>query len=427
MDFIDLPELKSEDFAELISADWKKFNKDTKYLKKELNESIRVTEHLMPYIFGKTTDEDFISDWLAFILSPHLNSIGVEPLNQLLDCANIQNRLSETDIVYVDSERPGEYHKTREVFLSTNDRIDFLIEAKHEGEDFVIAIENKVFSGLSKKNQLTSYTKELKRKYPSRPIYMIFLAIRKTIASIDKEDFGDFIPVAHEDFINRIKSIPINPINNLRASFLFCEYIKNMETNILRQEENAMEISNDIIDFICSNSVVINQMITTRGALFSEIRKRIYTKINEECFNSGYENSGIEGSKNWCYWYKKDWAYGNNLHFEVLFPDGSTRLDNNNMIDNEGRVEVSLCVHFEGKTPSLNDVRSRVNQMIKGKEYIPSSKYSIVRNTRNLFATKLVNSNRIDDTSSLDSLCKTLAEEMEKVKRVYESALDELQ
>lgn len=40
--------------------------------------------HLLSDIFNKSGNENFMSDWLSFILNPEVNSIGMKPLQALI-------------------------------------------------------------------------------------------------------------------------------------------------------------------------------------------------------------------------------------------------------------------------------------------------------------------------------------------------------
>jgi len=69
-------------------------------------------------IFNKRYDENYISDYLAFILDPYRNGIGTQPLNMILDYFTEEdNSLSKEDNIEIN----------REFTLSNNRRIDLLI------------------------------------------------------------------------------------------------------------------------------------------------------------------------------------------------------------------------------------------------------------------------------------------------------------
>ncbi len=45
---------------------------------------VRPKRITIPEIFGRSDDENFISDYVAYILDPYRNGIGIEPLQALL-------------------------------------------------------------------------------------------------------------------------------------------------------------------------------------------------------------------------------------------------------------------------------------------------------------------------------------------------------
>ena len=118
--------------------------------------------HLMPTVFGKNGNENFISDWLAFILNPAVNSVGVQPLNLLLELLdNGDAGIVLSDSAETDMGNTGEYSSCRECYLDgdNDNRIDLLFKVEDGDEKYLFAIENKVYAGPSKNNQLGEYNK----------------------------------------------------------------------------------------------------------------------------------------------------------------------------------------------------------------------------------------------------------------------------
>ena len=69
----------------------------------------------IPVIFGRSYDENFISDYLAYILDPDRNGIGDEPLVRLLELVVPEAEMPDIEVVEI----------TREYSLGSG-RIDLL-------------------------------------------------------------------------------------------------------------------------------------------------------------------------------------------------------------------------------------------------------------------------------------------------------------
>lgn len=323
-------------------------------------------EHLMPMIFKKTTDENFLSDWLAYILNPKINSLGVKPLNILLKpLFNIElSDNCETDMGDV-----GEYSACREVYLNSNNRIDFLFSVTDNNleEKYLIGIENKIMAGESKPDQLKIYSDliekltkrktnntELKKYFGYENILLIFL----TIDGYNSNSPGKFKAFSHKTFIENLKKIPTNPLENLRASFLVNEYIKNMEDYIVNNQydENFEKLANEDISLIANNILNIKKIIKEKENIENNIRYYIYKSVNDKCFDScqnGYTAKYSESkdltNKKYNYWYKNDWNNNGNIHYEILFA--------NDTFDNDGIVNVKIVLHVED-----NDERNQLKK-----------------------------------------------------------------
>ena len=77
------------------------------------------TRETIPALFKRTYDENFISDYLAYILDPSRNGIGTEPLQALLSLAFDYDSDMDLDNAIIDRE-----HTFKDSSLG---RIDLLI------------------------------------------------------------------------------------------------------------------------------------------------------------------------------------------------------------------------------------------------------------------------------------------------------------
>lgn len=388
--------------------------------------SSKSIEHLMPMIFKKTSDENFLSDWLAYILNPKINSLGTKPLNILLKpLFNIElSENCETDMGDV-----GEYSACREVYLNSNNRIDFLFSVidNNSEEKYLIGIENKINSGLSKPDQLEEYSRlinsipkgksempelnpELEKYVDYENILLIFLTkdnLTKDNGYPDKP--GKFKAFTHKTFIEELKKIPTNPLNNLRASFLINEYINNMEDYIVNNQydENFKKLMDEDISLIANNIPIINDIFKEKENIEKNIRYYIYKSVNEKCFDScqsGYTAKYLEledfYKKSYNLWYKEDWNNNRNIHYEILF--------NNNFFTDDGIVKVEIVLHVEN-----NSEKEQLKKYLKGQ--------NIEKNVIKRYNA----SKKIIDKESIIQLSNEVVDKMKHLIKEWDESLDD--
>ena len=140
----------------------------------------------VPEIFNKQWGENFISDYLAYVLDPNLNGVGYVFINELAS-------LIEKETVICSDK--SEVIINREKVLDDG-RIDFLIEIDKE---IIIAIENKT---ISKEigGQTTYYYNRIIEKYPKKDYkhYFIFLN-----PNGEKAECNEFITITYSDIFNK--------------------------------------------------------------------------------------------------------------------------------------------------------------------------------------------------------------------------------
>ena len=151
---------------------------------------------------------------------------------------------------------------TREYCTPDNKRIDLVIE----GDDFVIAIENKIFHILN--NDLQVYQKTIVDKYHNnKHKIFIVLSIKREITS------GSFLNITYDDFFKRLKQnigqYAVNA-NNQYLTYLL-DFIKTIENHY------KMEITNrEMFDFIISNEDTINDINGQRNILDNQLKKLVW-------------------------------------------------------------------------------------------------------------------------------------------------------
>ena len=312
------------------------------------------TEHLMSDVFNKAWNENFNSDWLAFILNPHVNSVGMAPLNALLslyfqNAGKTQDYNELTENADVDMGDPGSYSDCREQVLDDHNRIDFLFTISDATGNYLVAIENKIGSGLSKNDQLEQYEQLLNGYIKNEklkgytPIY-IYL----TLSDKKPEPYnGSFVPIAHWQLVNEFKKIPTDPIKHLRESFLIKEYINNMEERIM--DTQSTNFTDEEIKLLGNNAHEIDVLYGKKTALAQQIRQEVYKYVEEKLFE-GYCTSGTY-TKEWFYFYKSSWPWS--VHYEILFyKDKDNKCD---VFDKNGNASVCVCFHTEHRNKGLID------------------------------------------------------------------------
>lgn len=217
-----------------MAATTQMINSDIKFLEFKLGEikksyaAVRESSKrriTIPAIFNRSGDENFISDYLAYILNPEINGIGIEPLQTLLS-------LAYDNVIDIEL---GEIYIIREYTFRNNSsygRIDFVIELGEEGENGVIAIENKIYASEGY-NQTTSYVKGLQSDYDGRDLYFIFLTPTGTPATAP-----EFKAVSYENLVRDLREIQYPVLVDIHKTILWEDFLYHLEEYIVMSNLN---------------------------------------------------------------------------------------------------------------------------------------------------------------------------------------------
>lgn len=320
-------------------------------------------------IFGKSKNENFISDWLAYLLA---NNEAV--LSSILNILNIE---------YSNQE----YLVNREYVFENGRRIDFLIES----EDFVIGIENKIDS-YEQVNQLKDYSIELDKYADGKTCIKILLKPRDHAI---QAGYG-FSVMNYEDLLEKLKMIQADFIKDLRGSFLLLDFIKHMEENIVSKENEF--VFNEWTEYISKYSdqikTITKAVETEERNVLDYIKDKVLALVdNENEWSFGvtrYEKSYIQ-------FFKKAWDLSPNIHYEIK------RKDNNTL-----PTEMQLRIDIE---------RGKIQEKDKIKDHLGLEKHI---NYFEIF--KLDYSSEKSFEISVDLMVNRLAELIEK----YTDKIDEL-
>ena len=293
--------------------------------------SIKQLTNTLAHIFRHDYKENFISDWLAFLLNP-IYMETVEPLERLLHRAGFYD---------FNANLSDEIEIEREYTFADGRRIDFLIHIN----DQIIAIENKIWSGLQD-NQLKDYSKQIRdlcKKEGINTYYCVFLCPQKNQIFTDKENisFFDFKTITYEDLINDFKEIRLNCINNLRAAVLMQDFITHTEEYIV--SNNSLDINIfETLNFINEYSDKIEKLNAQVKSSREIFDKNIKAKMIELAPKD--ENKWDVNQNNGYYYqlYQDYWNKEHQVHFELL----PVKIDGKNIFPPQ---ELQLVLHTREK------------------------------------------------------------------------------
>jgi hypothetical protein len=187
----------------------------------------------------------------------------------------------------------------REYSTPDNKRIDLVIE----GEDLVVAIENKIFHWLN--NDLGIYEQTIINNFSkcNNKIFIV-LSIKKEITT------GSFVSITYEAFFKRLKQnlgdYAVNA-NNQYVTYLL-DFIKTIENHYKMED-----INKEMFDFIISNKDTINDINQQKNILQNKLNNLVW-QISE---NISLETANV---KKWI-WEKKT------IVFDFSFDDITISVD----------------------------------------------------------------------------------------------------
>jgi len=369
----------------------------------------------MACIFHKEYAENFLSDWLAFVLDPERNGIGLEPLRILLDLAEYKKVI--TDNAKVDIKR--EY-----IFPQNCRRIDFIIIVDDEE---LIAIENKI-NHREGPNQLKDYSlnlDEFKKPGKINPITdnsMNIDGITKILLKPESNEIkptNDFVKVSYEDLIKKFKMLQLNFIDDLRAAFFVKEFIIHMEEYIMTIDK-SFKIDPTLLKIIENKKMLdeINKKYNKENTNFRDhIRSQFALEFNSEedwIVNNSHSRYIQIYKESWeeckihfeMFINSKDWLSNDEkcilvLHYESKSENSKVHIDELKGINFEFSSEVII------KDKSSNKSKTETETEIC-KYTINNAFYDEIGINRNLKEiVKFFTGMRDTYTSKIDSICST--------------------
>ncbi len=270
----------------------------------------RSPTNTLAHIFKQDNGENFISDWLAFLLDPVC--VGtIEPLQLLLNIAGINNvSLSKFDDIVIEREHD----------FKDGGRIDFLITVNN---DTIIAIENKIWSGFQP-NQLERYRKALEtiKKNDNNEIlqyYGICIFPEKNEISKNLNEIlnNGFMPVSYEKLVNGFKSVHLNCIDNMRAAVLLQDFITHMEEYILVSGNYNLDIER--LEFLNEYKDSLDKLNQKRNADKQNFAGFIKQQMKNQIAEKDRSEWKTNKSDNYYYQLMKIGWEKHLVHFEILY------------------------------------------------------------------------------------------------------------
>ncbi|MDD5456758.1 MAG: PD-(D/E)XK nuclease family protein [Candidatus Margulisbacteria bacterium] len=269
-----------------------------------LSGPIKKTETI-PVIFNRQYDENFFSYYLAFVLNPAKNGIGLAPIKKLMSIFQMDSDLEEDCDVTID----------REYMFENNRRIDILINVD---DKILIGIENKLYAGEGG-NQTFDYNKSLNILAEEKG--MKTLKIFLSPNGIKPKNDG-FHELSYKKLIERFKEIKFDYFKDIRKSFLFYELITHVE-EYMDIKKNFKEFSGKTKFYLQKDTIAV---IKALKDAFMEDLKQFVASI-EEHTRIFFSSKGLDSEKmefkfkterDWQNFYKNEWAgQGFFVHFEI--------------------------------------------------------------------------------------------------------------
>lgn len=344
------------------------------------------------HIFRKESQENFISDWIAYLIDP-ISFGNAEPLNVLLEVAGFDDCIDKNGIIEI----------SREKTFDDQRRIDFYIET----EELIIGIENKIWSGLGY-HQLQDYSKSLEKLSKGKEIRKILLLPQNNMSiNLNKNNsdisVSEFVSVTYEDFTNALKNLQINFIENLRSSFLLQDFITYVEEYFMDSNVD-MKKNFDMVSFLFEHKNQLKELETCKNNLQTQFVESVVKKL-AEAFDEEIWKIKFPKTGSYFQLFKDLPGWGAPVHFE-LYPT-----------DRFPCESIQVVLHTrEGKNARNNKTERLYNLQVEVEDYI-QKKYS-----QNEFEIDYENGLELYN-KSLDKVFSVLKDVVEKFTNIVDDEI----
>lgn len=301
-------------------------------------------------------DENFISDWLAFIFNPEINGMGNKPICSLINSLDIsKSNVQNEDIKIGWSNDIKEFKDTvneqkfigieREKVIDDNKRIDVLIKYSNTW----IIIENKINSkenGTQTRNYyryIMKKKKETEKELTSGKINVIFIYLKPNYNKSEPSD-ENFIPLTYSQLFMQICKINEHDYNEKEMyKYKYLEELERMMKNYMKEEEfdlnniaiktyinYSKEIASIEEQYSNNNKILVQKIVTEIENLFNKDNRYEINKKNNDTLIQIGRITWKNENKNGLF---------NGIHYEVSLKNNILGFEN---------VELSIALHIEG-------------------------------------------------------------------------------
>jgi hypothetical protein len=301
----------------------KTVNKILKYLP-DNNKKIKT----IPQIFNKTYDENFISDFLAYVLDPLQNGIGIEPLIKLIEDynksgVNILKNLRLMDKLNIKI--------SREYTFPSGRRIDILININDE---LIIGIENKIFSG-ELDSQTEDYGNSIYNNFPECEYVLLFLTPKGVKPKSDM-----FFSISYKQLISKLSKAKFDYRDDIRKKIIFDEFILHVEEYMMsKKSKNISEQTRLFLEY--------RETIEKLDQYFKQDSIMVFEEfegILKSIFEGTEWNFNIKQDRGWHAVYKDSW------NIEGLYIHHEFWISNENILT---KPILHYLIEIEGKHKDL--------------------------------------------------------------------------
>jgi len=304
----------------------------------------------IPVIFRRTNDEKFISDYLAYVLDPNRNGLGISPIQSLM-------QLAFPDFGEVDPIDPIEISIIRE-FDTGDGLIDLLIQVD---DIFVLGIENKI-SSPETDGQTVRYNRRLRELFKDQTRYLIYLT-----PNGQEPRSKAFLPVSYRQMLSAFRLIRYDWHIDIHKSVIWEDFLSHLEEYIV-MDINDFEFS-PRSQLYLENHLMITELEKTFqkdwSALLDYLEARLSDYFEPDTWQVDFSNR----RRDWYSMRKKNWKQGElDPHYVFMLSPADLAQDYFRYafsVDGEGFAE--FVERFLKKYPKL---RQRYDKL--GIEILPA-------------------------------------------------------
>lgn len=251
----------------------------------------------VPAIFSRSYDENFISDYLAYILDPARNGIGEAPLARLLELCGIEA-----------GDLPlGDVTVHREYSLRGG-RIDLLVEWKGA---LILGIENKILSAEGQ-GQTAYYAHRIPDEFPGLDYHLVYLT--RTGEPAGSEEFR---PVSYARLVEALRRVRLPADMPARRRVLWEDLLEHLEVYIVMSDPTHFEFS-EKAGLYLTHQNMIDDLVSTFNREWGEAVAFIEQQLRANLEGGPWTANWSRGaSTSWKPVFKPDWQSQDLfVHFE---------------------------------------------------------------------------------------------------------------